>query len=69
MIGRHASAPMTKSITTTPNELLEPIHDRMPVILTADAYEAWLRETADPRALKALLAPYPAAAMKSSGKH
>jgi putative SOS response-associated peptidase YedK len=52
-------------ITTTPNELLEPIHDRMPVILTADAYDAWLRADADPRELKALLAPYPAAAMKS----
>jgi putative SOS response-associated peptidase YedK len=52
-------------ITTTPNELLEPIHDRMPVILTVEAYDAWLSETADPRELKALLAPYPAAAMKS----
>ena len=52
-------------ITTTPNELLEPIHDRMPVMLTADAYDAWLREDCDARELKALLAPYPAAAMKS----
>ena len=52
-------------ITTTPNELLTPIHDRMPVILTAEAYEVWLRRDADPRELKALLAPYPAAAMKS----
>jgi putative SOS response-associated peptidase YedK len=52
-------------ITTTPNELLATIHDRMPVILTADDYEAWLRDDADPRELKALLAPYPAAAMKS----
>jgi putative SOS response-associated peptidase YedK len=52
-------------ITTTPNELLATIHDRMPVILTADAYDAWLRDDADPRELKQLLAPYPAAAMKS----
>jgi putative SOS response-associated peptidase YedK len=43
----------------------EPIHDRMPVVLTDDAYDAWLRDDADPRKLKALLAPYPAAAMKS----
>ena len=52
-------------ITTTPNELLSTIHDRMPVILADEAYDAWLSETSDPRELKALLAPYPAAAMKS----
>jgi putative SOS response-associated peptidase YedK len=37
----------------------------MPVILTADDQERWLRNDADPRELKALLAPYPADAMKS----
>ena len=52
-------------ITTTANELLATIHNRMPVILTAEAQEAWLRDDADPRELKALLAPFPAAAMKS----
>jgi putative SOS response-associated peptidase YedK len=52
-------------ITTTPNELLSEIHDRMPVILSASDQEAWLRNDADPRELKALLAPYPAGAMKS----
>jgi putative SOS response-associated peptidase YedK len=52
-------------ITTTPNELLATIHDRMPVILTAEAQGAWLGDDADPRELKALLAPFPAAAMKS----
>lgn len=52
-------------ITTTPNELLAEIHDRMPVILTAEDQETWLRNDADPRELKALLAPYPADAMKS----
>jgi putative SOS response-associated peptidase YedK len=52
-------------ITTTPNELLAEIHDRMPAILTAEDQEAWLRNDADPRELKALLAPYPADAMKS----
>jgi putative SOS response-associated peptidase YedK len=29
-------------ITTEPNELMEPLHDRMPVILPRDAYELWL---------------------------
>jgi putative SOS response-associated peptidase YedK len=38
-----------------------PIHDRMPVILPADTWPAWLGEvSAEPAQLKALLAPYPA---------
>jgi putative SOS response-associated peptidase YedK len=52
-------------ITTTPNELLSEIHDRMPVILSASDQTAWLSNDADPRELKTLLAPYPADAMKS----
>lgn len=52
-------------ITTTPNELLAEIHDRMPVILADEDQEAWLQTDADPRELKALLAPFPARAMKS----
>jgi putative SOS response-associated peptidase YedK len=48
-------------VTTSPNELLAELHDRMPVILAAENWPAWLGETpADPAALKALLAPYPA---------
>ena len=51
-------------ITTTPNELLAPIHDRMPVILPRSAYKLWLDpEDRLPSALQALLAPYPAAEM------
>lgn len=30
-------------LTTTPNELVAPVHDRMPLILPEDAEEAWLR--------------------------
>ena len=29
-------------LTTTPNELLANVHDRMPVILAADEYDRWL---------------------------
>ena len=29
-------------ITTVPNSLMEPIHDRMPVILPRELYEDWL---------------------------
>jgi putative SOS response-associated peptidase YedK len=47
-------------ITTTPNAVTSPIHDRMPVILNGDAVDYWLdpREE-DTESLKALLAPEP----------
>lgn len=47
-------------ITTTPNELLARIHDRMPVILTGETYSRWLAPGPAPREL---LAPHPADAM------
>ncbi len=47
-------------ITTSANATLEPIHDRMPVILPTSAWEAWLAPTpADPGELLALLQPAP----------
>jgi putative SOS response-associated peptidase YedK len=51
-------------VTTQPNTLVASIHDRMPVILTADARDMWL-DTAlqDEQALLPLLAPYPAGEM------
>jgi putative SOS response-associated peptidase YedK len=52
-------------ITTTPNELLETIHDRMPVILPVEAQEAWLRNDTAPMELLSFLNPFPATAMKS----
>jgi putative SOS response-associated peptidase YedK len=47
-------------ITTTPNHVVEPIHDRMPVILDDDAVDRWLdpREE-DTEVLKGLLVPAP----------
>jgi putative SOS response-associated peptidase YedK len=52
-------------LTTTPNELMQEIHDRMPVILARDAYESWLdpgvREIAE---VQSLLKPYPAEKMR-----
>ncbi len=46
-------------ITTEANETLGPIHDRMPVILAPDAWDAWLApESASAGALTALLRPY-----------
>jgi putative SOS response-associated peptidase YedK len=34
-------------ITTDPNELVEPMHDRMPVIIPAKDYDRWLKATLD----------------------
>lgn len=51
-------------ITTTPNTLMESIHNRMPVILPREAEMQWLDRTVeDPQALLQLLTPYPAEAM------
>lgn len=48
-------------ITTRPNELMETIHNRMPVILPKTAYKSWLdAANQDLAELVALLQPYPA---------
>jgi putative SOS response-associated peptidase YedK len=52
-------------ITCGPNELIEPLHDRMPVILHESDWPSWLGETTTSGAdLKELLAPYPADQME-----
>ena len=51
-------------ITTGANELLEPLHARMPVLLAPGQWPAWLGETAaDDAELKAMLRPYPGGGM------
>ena len=51
-------------ITTEPNSFMEPIHNRMPVILSRDAESAWLdRGIEDADLLAGLLAPYPSEEM------
>ena len=52
-------------IVTVANTLMQPIHERMPVILVPENYAAWLGpEPADPATLKALLQPYPSKSMR-----
>jgi putative SOS response-associated peptidase YedK len=46
-------------LTTRANSVLEGIHDRMPVILPHDAYNAWLDPDADREELGELMIPYP----------
>jgi putative SOS response-associated peptidase YedK len=53
-------------LTTEANEVLQPVHDRMPVILHSDDYDLWLDD--DTRKLDLimeLLCPYPSSEMIS----
>jgi putative SOS response-associated peptidase YedK len=53
-------------VTTEPNELMEPIHNRMPVILPKDYEDVWLDpEWCDIPEILELLRPYPAEKMKA----
>jgi putative SOS response-associated peptidase YedK len=48
-------------LTTAPNELMKPIHNRMPVIIPPDGYRQWLNGDEPQELLK----PYDAAAMEA----
>lgn len=50
-------------ITTDPNEVMEPLHDRMPVILEPRDYDRWLDPEDPQRPPVDLLRPYPAGKM------
>ncbi len=53
-------------LTTEANEVLKPVHDRMPVILHPDTYDLWLHVDARKQELiKELLLPFPAEEMTS----
>jgi len=45
-------------ITTDANELMRPIHDRMPVILRKTDWDAWLNPESSPDSLSDLLIPF-----------
>lgn len=52
-------------ITTEANDLVKPIHDRMPVILSPEAEELWLDEHEPQEGLLSLLKPFEAGVMKA----
>ena len=53
-------------ITTEPNSMMAPIHNRMPVILRRDAEDLWLdKEVEDTDLLANVLEPYPAGEMEA----
>ena len=51
-------------LTTEPNEFIEPIHDRMPVILAKESWKTWLDPKSDYRTLNKLYTPYPSHEMQ-----
>jgi putative SOS response-associated peptidase YedK len=59
-VDRDATDPLRTCtiITTNANELITPIHDRMPVVLSPDEWDQWLdRDNSDTNALVQLLKP------------
>lgn len=56
----HGERPSAAIMTTSPNELLALVHNRMPVILDRDALEVWLDPDADLGHVHSLLRPAPA---------
>ena len=53
-------------VTTTPNSFIEPVHNRMPVILSQETESLWLDPlTDDPKTLEPLLIPSPPELMDS----
>ena len=64
-------------LTTSPNELMEPIHNRMPVILEQEDYDLWLQPGEQPEQGLHLLRPftshkmaaYPVSTLVNSPRH
>ena len=50
-------------VTTAPNEMMAPVHDRMPVVLAAVDWAAWLDPATPLKDARSLVRPYPAEAM------
>jgi putative SOS response-associated peptidase YedK len=53
-------------VTTEPNELVQRVHDRMPVILSEEAERLWLdQDVHEPSVLNSVLTPFPAGSMEA----
>lgn len=52
-------------LTTPPNGLMRPIHDRMPVILDPSDYDRWLDQGVGAAGVADLLKPYPSEEMEA----
>lgn len=51
-------------LTTEANEMIRPLHDRMPVILDQEGEKHWLNSRESPTFLQSLFVPYPAQEME-----
>ena len=51
-------------ITTSANELVGELHDRMPAILLDELHDAWLDPRTDRKVLTKMLKPFPSLMMK-----
>jgi putative SOS response-associated peptidase YedK len=60
----HGEGPTAAILTTTPNDLVAPIHNRMPVILDRAALDAWLDPVTEPELLAAMLVPAPSESLR-----
>ena len=52
-------------LTTEPNELLQPIHDRMPVIVTEDDYTSWISPATKDVDVRRMVQPFPVDRMRA----
>ena len=53
-------------VTTTPNDLLRPIHNRMPVILSPEEYDIWINpDEKNTSLLKSVLNPCSSSTLKT----
>jgi putative SOS response-associated peptidase YedK len=52
-------------ITTNANELVSPLHDRMPVVVPPDEFAAWLNPDTSLERLNGIMRPYPSERMRA----
>lgn len=52
-------------ITTDANELVAPLHERMPAVIPPDGFSEWLDPATSPERLREMLRPYPSNRMKA----
>lgn len=60
----HGETPTAAIMTTSPNELVASVHNRMPMILDRDSFELWLDPEADLGHVQSLLRPAPVASLR-----
>jgi putative SOS response-associated peptidase YedK len=53
-------------IVDEPNPLVGGVHDRMPVMVLPEDYDAWLGATTSPDDLRALMRPYDESLMEAT---